>query len=192
MSLSPRTTKEALQRAQAEHARRSRDWTGYCQMFVRSCYGVGPLFGSAIAQWHGCDPEDRHPGGKPADAPVGSLLCYAGGKFGHIQLAAHDFPSGASGAWSNDLLRVGYIDKVHRNAPVNRWGHRYLGFITAVNDVDLRMPQKEHYAAIQKAINRLDAARDVARAQSDAADVAVLSDEIARLKRLYDTLRRHA
>jgi hypothetical protein len=196
MSLSPHTTKQALAVARAEHDHRSRDWTGLCQMFVRRCYGVGPLFGSARAQWLGCDPEDRHPGGHPADAPLGSLLCFAGGSkgFGHIELAARDLPSGAPGAWSNDLLRgrVGFIDKVHRDAPITKWGQTYSGFITAVNDVDLRMPQKTHYAAIQTAINRLGAARDTARAQSDAADVKVLDAEIVRLQGLYDTLRRHA
>jgi hypothetical protein len=193
MSLSPRTTKEALAFARRQHDNPTQDWTGLCQMFVRSAYGVGSGFGSARAQWLGCDPEDRHPGGHVADAPLGSLLCFAGGSqgYGHIELAARDFASGAPGAWSNDLIRTGRIHKVHRAAPVTKWGQSYSGWITAVNDVDLRMPQNQVYAGIRRAIANLEAARETARDQSDAADVRVLTEEIARQKRLYDTLRRH-
>lgn len=194
MSLSPRTTSQALDRAQAEWRSRSQNWTGMCQKFTRTVYGVGPGFATARAQFLGCDPEDRHIGGHPEDAPVGSILHFKGGSegFGHAELAAPDFPDGSDGAWSNDLVKTGYIHKVHRNAPVTRWSHVYTGYCTAINDVDLRMPQKSHYAAIRKAINRLEVARENAKAQSDASDVTVLTAEINRLQKMYDTLRRHA
>lgn len=193
MSLSPRTTDQAFAFARAQHASGTLRWARRCQEFVHDAYGVGPLFGSAYAQWLGAHPADRHPGGNPADAPLGSLLCTKGvSPYGHIYIAARDFRNGSPGAWSNDLVVTGRIDKVNRNAPMTHWGHRYLGYITSVNGVDLRMPQNRQYTGIHAAIDRLGAALDTAKAQSDAEDVKVLSDEIANLQRLYDTLRRHA
>lgn len=176
------------------------DWEGFCQAFVRSCYGINSLFGSAWAQWNGADPEDRHPGGNPADAPLGAALCFKGsGPFGHIDLAARPFPRGAAGAWSNDLVRHGQIDKVLRTDPTTHWGQRYLGWLSAVNDVDLplsdprkraRPRQAKRYAAIETAMRNLEASLATARRQHDAADVRVLEVEIARLDRLHKTLRR--
>lgn len=194
MSLSPRTTKEALAAARAEHAHPSQDWTGECQHFTRFIYQIGPGFGSARAQFLGCDPEDRHEGGHPADAPIGSILHFKGGSkgFGHAMPAAHDFPNGSPGAWSNDLLRTGFIDKVNRNAPVTKWKQEYTGWCTAINDVDLRMPQNQVYSALKAAIGRINVALETAQAQSDADDAKVLTAEIARLQNMYDTLRRHA
>ena len=82
---SPRTYEEALEFARAQHNDASEDWTNKCLVFVRSSYGIGALFGSAWAQWLGADKEDRHEGGDPADAPLGSALCFKGSSpFGHI------------------------------------------------------------------------------------------------------------
>lgn len=176
------------------------DWEGACQGFVRSCWDIGPLFGSAFAQWLGADAADRHPGGNPADAPLGSALCYKGtGPNGHIMFAARDFPRGAAGAWSNDLVRTGKIDKVLRTDPTTHWGQGYLGYLTAINDVDLpigkpasrpRPKQIKRYAAIHTAINNLGASLDVAKRQHDAADAKTLEAEIARLEKMYAKLRR--
>ena len=68
--LAPRSRAEALQFAREEHAEGSRDWTNWCQMFVRTCWGIPALFGSAWLQWNGADAQDRHVGGSPAEAPV--------------------------------------------------------------------------------------------------------------------------
>jgi hypothetical protein len=194
MSLSTRTTDEALAFARIQHESGSLAWKGLCQKFSRTAYGVGPLFSSAWANWLGTDPEDKHPGTNPDDAPVGSLLHFKGGSkgFGHIMPAARDFSSGRTAAWSNDFVVPGRIDKVHRDAPVRAWGQTYVGYTTAINDVDLRMPQKLHYGSLHSAIDRLGAARDTAVAQSDGGDVQILDTEIARLQKLYDTIRRHA
>jgi hypothetical protein len=190
VSLSPRTTAEALAYLRQQHASGSTSWAGMCQKLARSSYGIGPLFGSAAAQWFGADAADKHAGGKPSDAPVGSELCYLGGKFGHIMTAANPFPSGVAAAWSNDLVVHGRVDKVARTAPITAWGHRYVGYITAINDVDLRMPQRQRYAAIEGAIERMRTARATAKSQGDTADVKVIDAEIARLQTMYDTLRR--
>lgn len=182
-------------------AQGAHDWEGFCQAFVRSCYGIGSLFGSAWAQWNGADAADRHPGGSPDDAPVGAALCFKGsGPNGHIDLGAHPFPRGPSAAWSNDLVRHGGIDKVLRTDPTTHWGQRYLGWLSAVNDVDLplhkptdhaRPKQTKKYAAIETAMRNLEASLTVAQRQHDATDVRALEAEITRLDRLHKKLRRH-
>lgn len=199
MTDSPRSWSEALTYAQDQAARPSFDWTGYCQMFVRSCYGIPALFGSAWAQWLGADGEDKHVGGSPADAPVGSALCFKGtGPYGHIDLAARPFDNGAPAAWSNDLVTYGDIDKVFRSAPTSNWGQPYLGYLTAVNDYDLQLrankppkpKQTQRYHAVDKALNRIGHALETAKAQHDAHDVRVLEREVERLTRMYENLRR--
>ena len=196
MTEAPRALKERLAFARTEAQSPSKDWTGLCQQFVRMGAGAPPLFGSAWAQWLGADDEDKHVGGAPSDAPVGSAICYKGtGKYGHIVVAAVPFASGTPAAWSNDLVTYGEIDKVARTAATTHWGQAYLGYLTAINDYDLKFPvpkpkQDKRYQSIDKAITRLDRALEIAKAQKDLTDVEVLDSEIARLKRMYDRLRR--
>lgn len=200
MSTSPRDFNEALKWAQGQAANPTADWTGYCQKFVRSCYGIPALFGSAWAQWLGADEEDRHVGGDPDDAPLGSALCYKGsGPYGHIVLAARPFKSGAGACWSNDLVKYGDIDKVHRDAAVTKWNQPYLGYLTAINHYDLRLKetkppkpkQDKPYKAVAGAIDRLERALETAKRQKDREDAKALRQEIRRLERMYNTLRRH-
>lgn len=192
MTLSPRTFDQALEFAQAEHADATMDWKGYCQRFVRMSYGIPSLFGSAWVQWLGADPEDKHPGTDPDDAPVGAALCFQGGEYGHIMLAARGL-----GAWSNDLLRVGEIDYVtDRNLPTSRWGQTYVGYLTAVNGYDLQLreakpprPKQKRYAAVARAIERLEDAVENAVRLGERADARKLRAELVDLRDLYDLLR---
>lgn len=196
--LSPNDYLEALAVAQREGAHPSQDWEGYCQKFFRLDYLIPPLFSSAWTQWLGADVEDRHAGGSPSEAPLGSALCYKGtGPFGHIMLAARDFPSGVPAAWSNDLVVWGEIDKVARTAPTSAWSQGYLGYLTAVNDYDLQLreakppkpKQAKRYKAIAKAIEKMEKALETAKIRHDWTDVRVLRDELKRLRRLYAALR---
>lgn len=196
MAESPRNTAQALAYAAEQAARPTQDWSNYCLKFVRSCYGIPPLYASAWAAWLGADDEDRHTGGTPSDAPVGTALCYkGGGPYGHIMLAAHPIAGELSAAWSNDLVADGEIDKVARTAPITKWGQGYLGYLTAVNGYDLMLPtprpkQDKPYAAIEVAIERLKVARKRARSQGDRTDAQALSGEIEHLTALYEALRR--
>lgn len=192
MPESLRTYNEALAYAQAEHENETEDWEGYCQRFVRSCYGIPSLFSSAWAQWLGADDEDKHVSAFPAEAPLGAALCFKGsGPFGHIMLAARN-----DGAWSNDLVRTGDIDWVQRIRPTVQWGQGYLGYLTAVNDYDLQLreakppkPKLKRYASVQKAIDRMDRAIETAQAQKEWRDAKALRAERRHLVELYDLLR---
>lgn len=199
MTSSPHTLRESFAFAHSQAVNPTQDWTGYCQMFVRSCWGIPALFGSAWAQWLGADDEDKHIGGDIHDAPVGSALCFKGSSpFGHIDHAAPEFKNGNCGAWSNDLVTYGHIDKVLREAPTTEWGQKYLGYLTAVNDYDLQLKkaappkpkQDKRYKSIEKAINRLeDHALKQARQDKDFSDVKQIQREIKDLKALYAKIR---
>lgn len=193
----PRTVREALEYARAEHADSTQDWTNYCQRFVRSCHGIPSLFSSAWTQWLGADDEDKHPGHDPGEAPVGAALCFRGGTYGHIMLAARDTAGGDEGAWSNDLVRRGEIDHVTRTRPVTQWGQTYVGWLSAVNDYDLQLrtgeppkpKQDKHYKRIARAIEKLEGARENAIRLGDRKDARILLGEIRELRELYDLLR---
>lgn len=176
-------------------------WENLCLGFVRSAWDVRPMFGSAFAAWMGADPADRHPGGRPEDAPVGAALCFKGSNpAGHIDLAAWPFRNGVAAAFSNDLVRLGHIDKVRRDAPVTHWGQRYLGWLSAVNDVDLPLgghptakakpKQTKRYAALATAMKNIETSLGTAKREHDAADVKLLEDEYQRLHGLWVRLRR--
>lgn len=199
MAESPRDWREALEWSQRQAVHRSQDWTGYCQKYVRSAYGIPALFGSALAQWYGADAEDRHPGGAPTDAPIGAALCFRSSPHGHIIYAARPFPSGTPGAWGTDMVRTGWGDKHPRTAPTTQWGQPYLGWLSAVNDYDLQLKEKKppkpkqnkRYKAIARAIERMEDARTVARKQGDKKDAQAFTEEIRRLKRMYERMRRY-
>jgi hypothetical protein len=201
VTAAPRTLPEALAFARSQRDHPTQNWHALCQSFVRQCWGIPALFSSAYAQWVGADEADKHRGGSPDDAPMGAALCFKGSNpFGHIDFAAHHFPSGNSAAFSNDLIRDGRIDKVHRSAPTTVWGQTYLGYLTAVNDHDLNLhaatpkprPKQVRYKAVSLAIDRIDDALTTARKQGDKTDVAAFTAEAARLKALYVRLRRNA
>lgn len=199
MSESLRDFNEALAFARQESGNPSQDWTGYCQRFVRSCYAIPSLYSSAWTQWLGADSEDKHVGGSPSEAPIGSALCFKGsGRYGHVDLAARPFLTGSDAAFSNDLVVYGEIDKVLRIAPVTRWNQAYLGYLTAVNGYDLQLKvakppkpkQNKRYKAIEKAINQMEVALAVAKRQGDKKDVATFTAEIKQLKKMYAKARR--
>lgn len=193
------TVEQALEFAQRESASRSQDWTGYCQMFVRKAYGIGPGSASAWAQWLALDDDERHSadekGGLPADAPLGAALFFKGSSpFGHVALKKRD-QDGRLFMWSNDLRRVGQIDAVSVNAPYRQWGQTYLGWGETLNNADLplevrrRKPRERPYDGIGEAVARLEGARETARRQKDWEDFRLLVEEIGHLRRLDASLR---
>lgn len=138
----PNSVSEALAWYQQQNRAPRRSWENDCQEAFRTSYGMGPVFGTAYKQWLGVPKGLKVIGGNPDDAPVGSGLCYKGkGAAGHIMLAAYPFENGVAGAWSNDLLHVGHIDKVSRRAPITVWGHKYLGYILSVNGREIVPPK---------------------------------------------------
>lgn len=197
--VSPVDYVKALANERAQHDHPTQSWFEMCLALCHTVYDIPALFPSAYASWLGADPDSKHPGTDPSKAPVGAALIFKGSSpFGHIMIAAN--PNGSvSGAWSNDLVRKGGVDYVHRTAPTFVWGQKYLGYMTEINGYELDLThgappkpkQDKHYKAVEQAIVRLEAARDHAKAQHDQHDREALNKQIQSLKHLYSVLRHY-
>jgi hypothetical protein len=139
MTATPNTVGESLLFMRQQHKNPTKSWKGRCQELFRTALGQDQgKYGSAYQQWLNTPDDRKHVGGNPNHAPIGSGLCFKGkGPNGHIMEAARPFSNGTQAAWSNDLVRPGKVDKVHRDAPIKIWGMEYLGYITNVNDKDI-------------------------------------------------------
>lgn len=196
--LSPVDFNSALAYEVEQHLHPTQSWQNLCQSLCRHAYQLPALYGSAYAQWLGLDPEDRHEGGTPDDAPLGAPLFFKGASpAGHVMNKRRPFKSGATSAWSNDLVRAGGVDAVLATAPTTQWGQNYLGHGTALNGYDLQLgtrkppapKQDQRYKAIDHAITVLGSSLDTAKRTHDKADVQALNAEIKRLQGMYDRMR---
>lgn len=131
-----RDTRDAIVWARSQITSRSQDWTGWCQKFVRSSFGVGGGFASAIAQWEGA----RYPHWTtdPNSAPRGAPVFWAGGKFGHVALSLGD-----GRCISTDAKRRGWPDIVTIDSISRNWGYEFLGWTEDMNGVRVYTPPKK-------------------------------------------------
>lgn len=120
----------AVSRAAQEVRHASRDWTGWCLVFVRTMLGIGKNYPSAISAWNNA--KGRRTVGTP---PPGVPLFWSGHEFGHVALSA-----GGGYCYSTDILRRGKVDKVLIGEIKKRWGYKYLGWSTDLNGVNLDLP----------------------------------------------------
>jgi len=172
----------------------SQDWTGQCGAFTRSCLDIPPRDPSAIAMWWGADPDSRHPMVNADNGHIGHPFVWAGGSegFGHIDLMVWPFPSGNPGAWSNDLVRVGKIDKVDRNAPRDQWGQHPKGELDELNGYDvksLKPKDSKPYVGVERAIQNLGMSLETAKDEQDEHDRRVIRASIKHLEHLHQVLR---
>lgn len=196
MTETPVDYRQALHFYQQQARNPTQDWEAFCQMLFRLAYQVPALYGSAFAQWQAAD--HKVVTTDLDSAPVGAGLCTKGSNpAGHIFDAAYPFRSGLSGAWSNDLVVTGKVNKVHRNAPMIHWGHSPLGYVLEVNEYELDLThgkppkpkQNKRYLAVKVAITKMERSLETAKRQKDAHDVRLLTKEIKDLKVLYSRLR---
>lgn len=104
--------------------------TGYCQMFVRSCYAVGSGFGSAATQWQGA--LWRHTVSHGAQVPRGVPVFWLGGSkgYGHVALSL-----GNGLCRSTDWPSRGLVGNVAIDTLTSRWGLRLVGWTEDMNNV---------------------------------------------------------
>lgn len=100
---------------------------GYCLQWVRICWEVGSLYGSAIDAWNGA--RYKHPGDR--NPPKGAPLFYRGGQYGHIVIAKDD------GMRSTDCPSAGRVGNAALSWPETHWGQQYLGWTEDLNGVKL-------------------------------------------------------
>lgn len=122
---------EAIANARTEADTASRNWAGYCLMFVRTTLGVGRRYNSAIEAWNAAKVKHRNDDNPPAGVPVFWRI----GKFGHIALS-----DGDGYVWSTDIKRRGKVDRVKLSYVHERWGADYLGWTEDVNDKRVYTP----------------------------------------------------
>jgi hypothetical protein len=128
--VSTRTPEQACLWGRKQHENPSRNWTGMCQMFARSCFNVGALYGSASSAWDHAD--YRHPLSDGNLAPRGVPFYWKGGSrgFGHVALSV-----GSGLAWTTDVVRAGKVDLVRINDITRHWGQRPMGWAEDINNV---------------------------------------------------------
>lgn len=121
---------QATSAAAAQVQSASRDWTGWCLMFVRLMLGVAMNFPSAISAWKNA--KYKHTTGTP---PKGVPVFWDIGKHGHVALS-----DGGGYCYSTDILRKGKVDRVPISKIASRWGARYLGWTEDLNGVRVYTP----------------------------------------------------
>ena len=93
----PRNVNEVITWSRNQVKDPTQDWTGLCQSHCRQAYGVPAWAGSAIIAWRKIPAAQKTAGGKPSDAPRGSLLYYDIGKFGSSRDGALRILAGVHG-----------------------------------------------------------------------------------------------
>lgn len=121
-----RAARQAIEWGRAQIANRTRDWTGYCLIFVRSCFGVGAMYPSAITAWDGA--KRKHQTDSPGSIPRGVPVFWRGGKYGHIALSL-----GNGRCISTDAKRRGWPDVVSIDSVTRSWGYDLLGWTEDLN-----------------------------------------------------------
>lgn len=124
-----KTADQAIAYAKAERDRTSRDWAGWCLMFVRLALGIPKLRPDAITAWSYAS--KRHTTGVP---PRGVPVFWAIGDHGHVALS-----DGGGYCWSTDIRRRGKVDRVQIAEVARAWGARYLGWTEDVNGVKVQL-----------------------------------------------------
>jgi hypothetical protein len=109
--------------------------TGMCQQFVRSCFDVGPHYGSAIAAWNGADHKHRVAHG--AQVPRAVPVFWSGGSkgFGHVALSI-----GGGLCRSTDWPSSGRVGTVAIDTITANWHEHFLGWTEDINTVRIWSP----------------------------------------------------
>lgn len=115
---------KAISNARSEVDSASRNWAGFCLMFVRMMLGVAAKAPSAKAAW--LDAKFKHP--DDDNPPPGVPVFWRIGKWWHIALMDED-----GYVLSTDIKRRGKVDRVKLSYIHERWGADYLGWSEDLN-----------------------------------------------------------
>ena len=121
--------------AQAQHEHPTRNWTGWCLVFVRSAFGVAARYPSAASAWQHADHKhlETDPNKIPREVPV----FWTGGThgYGHIALSRGD-----GSCWTTDLIHPGKVDVARIDDVRKRWGLHLVGWAEDLNGVRVYEP----------------------------------------------------
>lgn len=129
-----RAKADAIAWGRAQITKRSQDWTRWCLVFVRSCFGIAALWPDAGTAWDNAKHKHRttNPDEIPAGAPVFWELASVAD---HVALS-----TGRGMCLSNDIRRPGHIAEVPIDEITRRWGGTLLGWTEDLNGVRVYTP----------------------------------------------------
>lgn len=128
-----RTAAEVLGFCRKESAHESKNWTGRCQEFTRTAFGVGGLYPSATSAW--LHTNKRHTDRQP---PPAVPVYWTGGSkgFGHAAVSAGD-----GFVFSTDFPRGGQVGRVSIGQINRDWSSlRFQGWAEDTNEVVVWRP----------------------------------------------------
>jgi hypothetical protein len=143
--------KAAVDFAAAQAANATRDWTGICLIFTRTCFNVGPANPDATSGWKAA--KFKH--GTAGTPPLGVPVWWTGGRHGHVAISTGD-----GNCFSSDIKRKGKIDKVPISLITRRWGFLYRGWTEDINGVRIWRPKAPSLPAVDLSNVREAAAKD--------------------------------
>lgn len=131
----------------------SGSWIGFCQIFVRSCYGIAALWPSAASAWEHA--KRRHKTSNARAIPRGVPVFWTGGTggFGHVALSRGD-----GSVWSTDFVRAGRVDVADIDAITRGWGLKLVGWTEDLNGVRVWEPPRPVFPHVDRATAQLEAA----------------------------------
>lgn len=136
---------DAIKWGRAQIVDRARDWTGWCLVFTRMCFGVGSMYPSAITAWEGA--KKKHPV-KSSEVPRGVPIFWRGGKHGHVAISL-----GNGRCISTDAQRRGWPDIVQIDSISQAWGYEFLGWTEDLNGVTVYTAPEKRTPNITAALN---------------------------------------
>jgi len=116
--------------AQRQHEKPSRDWTGWCLVFVRLCFGAPAKARDAATAYAAA--ERKHPVTSGAQVPRGVPVFWTGGSHGHGHVA---LSRGGGSVWTTDFVRKGKVDVARIDDITRVWGLRLAGWTEDINGV---------------------------------------------------------
>lgn len=116
----------------------SKDWAGWCLVFVCMCFGIGPGAPTALQAWERA--KHKHPETNPNKIPRGVPVFWDTGD-GHVALSR-----GGGSCWSTDFLRHGKVNATKIADIGPGWDKRLLGWTEDLNGVQVYKPGQEPVA----------------------------------------------
>lgn len=104
----------------------STGYGGLCLQFVRTCFGVGAKYPSAIAAWNGA--QYKHQTSSTSGIPVGAPIFFAGSKYGHVAVYAGNGNMRTTNSATNRIHTMTVASWV-------RAGYHLLGWTEDINGV---------------------------------------------------------
>lgn len=114
----------------------TKGYKGLCLVFVRTCYGIGMKYPSAIEAWKGS--KKRRTSAPPVGAPV--FFTIPGNPYGHVALYLGD------GQYRTNYSAKGTVITATLSHAVFR-GMKKLGWTEDLNGVDLDLAKGVQYSA---------------------------------------------